>query len=406
MLQVQVQGAHATRRALLFGGSDLLGLWRGISGFGAGLGIGGSSTRTTAAFKYQSVFAHTGAHAADFETNSLRVVLKDEHIVVVDKPCGMMSVPGRQVQALADGSVPRRTAQWEAAIRAAHASAESHTPPLSTPLSAPARAVLAALVSVPNVAGVPRKQQRFYTYLRRVLRIHDSDVHVSVWERVCSHDTALHQRKLQDIPPHLVSADDLVRASVPGPILHVHRLDMETAGLLLFARSEEACAVRCEQFRQRTVKKTYVAEVIGSVCPTLQSVDVALRASPTRPLQQVDIDVDTGTGNDRKSGEGGGSGSSSGSSNGNGKPAHTLVKILENRPASTLVQLQPTTGRTHQLRVHMAHSGHCILGDTLYHTDESLAASDYLRLHARVLEFQHPVSGETIVVESDSCSFL
>jgi len=359
---------------------------------------------------------------AEFQTSSLRIIQQDEHLVIVDKPCGMMSVPGRQVQALADGSVPKRTAQWEAAICAAQiakANAHSHAPKatcsedvmdgaasgtethakaedeISLQLSAASCAVLDALVSVPNVGGIPRKEWRFYTYLDRVLRAIDLDIQQCVWQCICSHDAALHRRKLVDIPPHLVSADDLVRAMVPGPILHVHRLDMETSGVLLFARSEDACAALCEQFRERSVQKTYIAEVFGSVCPTLRRVDVALKASATRPYQLVDGDFDADA-DKMMRGEG----------KGYGKDALTIVEVLEKRTASTVVQLQPKTGRTHQLRVHMAHSGHHILGDTLYNTADSLAASEYLRLHAQSLQFKHPVTGHDVVVKSDSCSFF
>jgi tRNA pseudouridine32 synthase / 23S rRNA pseudouridine746 synthase len=157
---------------------------------------------------------------------------------------------------------------------------------------------------------------------------------------------------------------------------------------LLFAKSEVACAELCRQFRERTVKKTYYAEVAGHVSPMLSTISAPLTAGKERPLQVVDAI--------------------------NGKDSKTNVKILGVRSSvvsdfslgSTLVELSPITGRTHQLRVHMGHCGHHVLGDTLYYTPETLSASSYLRLHAANLSFKHPNTGTSIVVESSSCKFL
>jgi tRNA pseudouridine32 synthase/23S rRNA pseudouridine746 synthase len=73
---------------------------------------------------------------------------------------------------------------------------------------------------------------------------------------------------------------------------------------------------------------------------------------------------------------------------------------------STVVELEPLTGRTHQLRVHLAHAGHAILGDSLYAPPHVYAASPYLRLHAQRLQFSHPVTGQTVVCSSPDCVFL
>lgn len=93
----------------------------------------------------------------------------------------------------------------------------------------------------------------------------------------------------------------------------------------------------------------------------------------------------------------------------NGKESETKVKLLKHQTDSTgfkksLVELTPVTGRTHQLRVHMLHTGHTILGDTMYATGTDLEKSDRLLLHAHSLEFEHPATAERMRFTAD-CPF-
>ncbi len=152
----------------------------------------------------------------------------------------------------------------------------------------------------------------------------------------------------------------------------VHRLDMATSGLMLFARSAAVQADLGTLFASRSVHKDYLALVHGH--PAQHGGDITLPLGPDwprRPRQQVDLL--------------------------HGKPAHTRWQVLQRshdadgRPVSRLA-LQPLTGRTHQLRVHLLALGHAIVGDRLYAPDRD--AAPRLMLHAQALALVHPLSGQ------------
>ena len=171
--------------------------------------------------------------------------------------------------------------------------------------------------------------------------------------------------------------------------LVVHRLDMATSGLMLFARGADAQRRLSRAFAQREVHKRYVAVVQGhidlahlkfsaeGVEGAVGEIDLPLLADwPNRPLQKVDRV--------------------------HGKPSLTRYRVLAFDAASntTRVELEPVSGRAHQLRVHLLAIGHPILGDRLYAPPEVQAASERLLLHATRLAFAHPVSGAPVEVES------
>lgn len=152
----------------------------------------------------------------------------------------------------------------------------------------------------------------------------------------------------------------------------VHRLDHSTSGLILFALGEDIKSIITEQFRARTVKKTYIARVWGRVADDTGIVDVPLRKNwQDSPRQMICHE--------------------------RGRQAITRWNVLERDTNSTLLALYPETGRTHQLRLHMLHIGHPILGDELYAPDQAYEAAPRLLLHASEIGFQHPVSGEECV---------
>lgn len=145
--------------------------------------------------------------------------------------------------------------------------------------------------------------------------------------------------------------------------LVVHRLDMATSGLMLFARGIESQRRLSRAFADRRVDKTYEAVVEGVVSAENGLIDAPLAADwPRRPRQQVDPV--------------------------HGKPASTHWRVLQRQPDRTRLSLQPVTGRTHQLRVHLLSIGHVICGDALY---AALPLSaERLLLHATALRFDHP----------------
>ncbi len=193
--------------------------------------------------------------------------------------------------------------------------------------------------------------------------------------------------------------------------LVVHRLDMATSGLIVFARGIEVQRRLSQMFREREVQKRYVAVVAGDLSkgesktkvkssPTLTlprgerecpravdngwwEINLPLICDwPNRPLRKIDTEQ--------------------------GKPSLTRYKVLKGDPSIhralrgtqgergieiSRVELEPVTGRTHQLRVHMAAIGHPILGDALY---GEAASAPRLLLHASSLSFTHPLSGESL----------
>ena len=168
-----------------------------------------------------------------------------------------------------------------------------------------------------------------------------------------------------------------VQAAFPTALL-VHRLDRDTSGVMIFALSPHAQRHLGLQFEHRQTKKTYVARVWGEVADPSGTVELPLAVDwPNRPLQKVDPE--------------------------HGRPAVTDWRVLRRGAGETRVRLMPGTGRSHQLRVHMATLGHPILGDPFYATGP---ARDFPRmmLHSEVLQFRHPDGGRGTRVTSP-CPF-
>ena len=159
----------------------------------------------------------------------------------------------------------------------------------------------------------------------------------------------------------------------------VHRLDMDTSGLMVMAIHTDAHRALGVQFEKREVSKSYIADVWGGLKNDSGRIELPLRCDwPNRPRQIVDFDL--------------------------GKEAITDWEVLERKSDRTRVLLKPLTGRSHQLRVHMLELGHPILGDDLYAHDEALNASQRLHLHAHTLAFMHPRNREFVSFTSD-CPF-
>ena len=171
----------------------------------------------------------------------------------------------------------------------------------------------------------------------------------------------------------------------------VHRLDKETSGLLLIAKKRSALLALQEQFRQRETGKTYSALVLGAWPASKKVIDVPLHkflsADGERRVKTVDVD------------------------DADGRRSITLVKVVQAYTAYTLLDVTIKTGRTHQIRVHLLHEGHAIVGDDKYgdfEANRALARGvtlpglrfDRMFLHARRLKFLHPASGEVIELHS------
>ena len=150
-----------------------------------------------------------------------------------------------------------------------------------------------------------------------------------------------------------------------GPLEAVHRLDMDTSGLIVFARSKPVAKTLGEAFRERTVEKTYVALVHGEPEACEGEIDLPIgRDWEMRPKRCID--------------------------EAEGQPSHTEWTLVSQRVGRSLLALTPLTGRTHQLRVHLSAIGHPILGDRLYGRNDGASR---LHLHACKLAFEHPQTG-------------
>lgn len=158
--------------------------------------------------------------------------------------------------------------------------------------------------------------------------------------------------------------------------LVVHRLDMATSGVMVFARGPAAQRCLNDSFASRLVKKRYIAIVDGHLHLQHSNwgvIDLPILLDwPNRPRRMIDP-VD-------------------------GKPSITRWRPLSYNDAmeSTLIELEPVTGRSHQLRVHLLALGHAIVGDKLYASQRIQVKSDRLLLHARSIEFPHPESGQAM----------
>lgn len=168
-----------------------------------------------------------------------------------------------------------------------------------------------------------------------------------------------------------------LRAEYPDVLL-VHRLDTDTSGVMVFAMNKLAQGALGQQFEKRQTKKVYLARLWGLLEPREGRVDLPLIVDwPNRPRQHVDHET--------------------------GRPARTDWRVVKYGPAETRVRLMPLTGRSHQLRVHMAALGHPILGDPLYASGVA-QAFPRLMLHAESLRFRHPDSGKSLTF-SAPCPF-
>ena len=164
----------------------------------------------------------------------------------------------------------------------------------------------------------------------------------------------------------------------PGALI-VHRLDMDTSGVMVLARNRQAQGHLGRQFEQRQIGKTYVARVWGTITANAGNIDAPLICDwPNRPRQIIDPL--------------------------HGKSAQTAWQVMDREANATRIHLMPKTGRSHQLRVHMLSIGHPILGDNLYAHPEALTAADRLQLHAQSLSLTHPSTGDEITF-ADVCPF-
>ncbi|WP_240784037.1 MULTISPECIES: RluA family pseudouridine synthase [Tabrizicola] len=178
---------------------------------------------------------------------------------------------------------------------------------------------------------------------------------------------------LLTVPGKLADRQDCLIARLQAArwdALTVHRLDCDTSGVIIFARTKQAQGFLGQEFEQRRARKTYVARLKGRLEPDSGTVDLPIGSDwDYRPRQKIDPH--------------------------HGRPAITDWQVIGRTDDETRVRLTPHTGRSHQLRVHMLALGHPILGDQIY-APETRADHARLMLHAETLALHHPTTGEWV----------
>lgn len=185
---------------------------------------------------------------------------------------------------------------------------------------------------------------------------------------------------------------NLVHQELSPDYFNVHRLDRDTSGVILFAKTTDAMRALAEQFETKDARKTYVAFTRGCPAPERGTVDLPILPDPKRPGRMIPRS--------------------------DGKESHTQYEVLERFACGVgLLRLTPLTGRTHQLRVHLAAISCAIVGDELYGNARGLYLSDFKRgyrstggperpliarlaLHAQSLALAHPFTGAQLAIES------
>lgn len=154
----------------------------------------------------------------------------------------------------------------------------------------------------------------------------------------------------------------------------VHRLDKDTSGLIIVAKNDASHAALARQLKDRRVEKTYLALVRGRVDPAEGVIDAPLGRHPVQRKKQAVIE--------------------------GGRPARTRYRVLRAFDGFSLLEVQPESGRTHQIRVHLASIGHPVAGDALYGRGAALPSLRRQFLHAQRLAFRHPRTGDRLELEA------
>lgn len=155
----------------------------------------------------------------------------------------------------------------------------------------------------------------------------------------------------------------------------VHRLDKDTSGLLIVAKNDRAHLSLCAQFKERTMEKHYLALATGRMREERGRIDAPIARHPTDRKRMAVV--------------------------AGGREAQTEYRVLEWLRGASYLDVHLLTGRTHQIRVHMQHIGHPLVGDPIYGAKHPAIRADRLMLHARTLRVRHPSTGEEMTFTSE-----
>ncbi|MBQ3643325.1 MAG: RluA family pseudouridine synthase [Candidatus Riflebacteria bacterium] len=173
----------------------------------------------------------------------------------------------------------------------------------------------------------------------------------------------------------LLSHTNLSPIGAPDRPGVVHRLDKETSGIMVLAKTKEAHKNLAEQFASHELEKEYIALIQGHIVNKKGRIQVAIERDPVHRQRMKATSED------------------------NGRMAISIFEVMEYLKNSTLVKVRILTGRTHQIRVHMAFTGHPLLGDTTY-GGKKFGNSEHF-LHSAKLSFTHPITGKSMTFQAD-----
>lgn len=177
-------------------------------------------------------------------------------------------------------------------------------------------------------------------------------------------------------PEKGLSLIEILREEYPSATI-VHRLDMDTSGVMVIPLNKMAHRSIAKQFEERTTSKRYEAVVWGNVKQDSGEICESLIADKDNPPRQKVDNI-------------------------NGKTAKTLYEVTKRTDKFNKLSLTPITGRSHQLRVHLLSIGYPIVGDSLYSTGEAFTSVERLQLHSCMLKFKHPVTKQELEFTADS----
>eukprot|EP00934_Nitzschia_sp_Nitz4_P003963 Nitzschia sp. Nitz4//scaffold13_size275219//234692//235830//NITZ4_000918-RA/size275219-snap-gene-0.23-mRNA-1//1//CDS//3329536146//3953//frame0 len=317
----------------------------------------------------------------------IRILHQTDDCVIIEKPCNLRSVPGHDKSNQSTSPFPQRTAQeaWVLALQSFS----------TNPSSAYTCLQRLAEWDLNRLSSVPRRLALFSRFVERNAKSLDLDHPSEKDIQGIFQCIQKRQKPLMNLPPStplLESAYGQLTKRLGGEsetdsIRVVHRLDCETSGVMVFARTQQAASKLSKAWREGQVQKTYLAVV--NDWPAFQKhgqtngvIENPLEPDPDNQLQwRV-------------------------ASPGTGKPSQTEWKLVQKEPL--VLELRPLTGRTHQLRVHCAHVSGGIRGDSLYGASAKTKLLDstgdsFLHLHACQLQFPDPA---TLVAENEKrCQF-
>lgn len=315
---------------------------------------------------------------------SINLLYNDEHMIILDKPANMLSVPGKPgnpieyqyfMNTINSNNLKdrkkKRFEEWIDAIKEAKSHCEKNNV---------SNEIILTMDQILQHESIPRKKRLFDSFVYRNCKLPRNERSTvlidTVWNHIVTSDSKLNRQSIDCIPFEYVGVTHLAEKYFGQRLFSVHRLDKETSGLLILAKTDIASSDLCKQFRLRKISKKYVAKVQGIVEREFSEILIPMRPDlHNKPKSIVDMI--------------------------HGKDTITLVKVLETNKSknTSLVQLSPITGRTHQLRVVMDHIGHPIIGDSIYGNEQSKSSASRMCLHAYQVKLRHPVKMNEIIIQ-------